>query len=462
MELERARSAAETAYTGERSIENADALIAALEREIEAKESQGIGEEQLGLLRKMGLKMVHERNALVLMDARTALRSIIDREYANIDMAYRTQLESGWFGMLSSGLTGSNPYEIERGKSENALFRAERLERKILKEAFDELHKGPYEADMGKVKEIAAKVEAGIRNINKVDTDTSHFDEEQEALTLTRNVSIAVITAPAAFVGGSAGAGIAGAARFGALQGAKVAFVSSGAGNVEDVQRGAKTVGEAVKDTSMDTAIGAGAGAVIGTGFAKGSQAVRGATQRMRSAPKARSESAPQAKPKTHSGAENASRQQTSTERTGAKARESAKSSHTETARERSSADRADPRGGPTEKPGARPRATEDAPQRGAETKATGTSAERPQSGFKRIDPRLNPDNIDDAYKILGLEKGAPRKAVEKAFRRLHFKYHPDIDRGLNPSIKDIYTQNGKIISSAHQTISKSWRNVEG
>ena len=46
-----------------------------------------------------------------------------------------------------------------------------------------------------------------------------------------------------------------------------------------------------------------------------------------------------------------------------------------------------------------------------------------------------NSSQIDKALKVLKLKRGASLKDIEKAYKRLALKYHPDICQGKNKSI---------------------------
>ncbi|MEI7510354.1 MAG: DnaJ domain-containing protein, partial [Flavobacterium sp.] len=61
-------------------------------------------------------------------------------------------------------------------------------------------------------------------------------------------------------------------------------------------------------------------------------------------------------------------------------------------------------------------------------------------------------DNIimqKDYYKILGINSGATKDEIKKAFRELAIKYHPDVNKSANATAKF------KEISEAYEALSK-------
>ncbi len=64
-------------------------------------------------------------------------------------------------------------------------------------------------------------------------------------------------------------------------------------------------------------------------------------------------------------------------------------------------------------------------------------------------------NQLDDAYKILGVSKETSKEDVKKAYRRLMSKHHPDklIAKGLPPDMIKLATQKTQQIKKAYDTI---------
>jgi curved DNA-binding protein CbpA len=228
---------------------------------------------------------------------------IIGREKTGIKEIKKNRASSGWFGALSRTLTLSDPYtlDIKNCKQKIAIMNTAK---KFLNEAKSILSSGK-ELDaksMGKVKTLVnqARRLAGMREVttafavsdqaptspgvNRVDTDTERYEVEQEALTVTKDVSVAVITSVGGGAMGAAaktGVGIRALAASGARVGGVSAGAVSGSENAYAVAQGEKSISEAVKDTAKDTAIGAGVGALAAPVGAAGRKMMAGARNKL-------------------------------------------------------------------------------------------------------------------------------------------------------------------------------------
>lgn len=76
------------------------------------------------------------------------------------------------------------------------------------------------------------------------------------------------------------------------------------------------------------------------------------------------------------------------------------------------------------------------------------------ESDFKSIKAEFFQSN-DKYYKILGLEKGATKEEVKKAYRKLAMKHHPDRVAHLGQEYVKIATEKFKTIQEAYQEVSK-------
>ena len=208
------------------------------------------------------------------------ISSILNREEGYMKHAEKAKEESGWFGWMHRGITQSDPYAVEINTAKRKASVA-RLRKKMQQESIGSLRYAQSPEDFATIAENIAILERSIKTLNRVDTDKSHFDLEESSLDVSRDVAVSLATLPAAFTGGSAAAGISGAARFGAVQGAKMAALNSGASNIEEVASGDKTVAEGVTSTVTDTAMGAATGALFGAGFYKGGEVMRKVSRRI-------------------------------------------------------------------------------------------------------------------------------------------------------------------------------------
>jgi len=68
-----------------------------------------------------------------------------------------------------------------------------------------------------------------------------------------------------------------------------------------------------------------------------------------------------------------------------------------------------------------------------------------------------NRQQIDNAYKVLGIEKSSTDRDIKKAYRKLMSQHHPDklVAKGLPPEMMEIAKQKAQDIQGAYELISK-------
>ncbi|MBW2193101.1 MAG: DnaJ domain-containing protein [Deltaproteobacteria bacterium] len=62
-------------------------------------------------------------------------------------------------------------------------------------------------------------------------------------------------------------------------------------------------------------------------------------------------------------------------------------------------------------------------------------------------------ETIKDSYTILGIERGAPREEIKKAYKQLASKYHPDKVNYLGDEFKKLAEERFKEIQKAYQEL---------
>ncbi|MDG1751020.1 MAG: co-chaperone DjlA [Thalassotalea sp.] len=66
-----------------------------------------------------------------------------------------------------------------------------------------------------------------------------------------------------------------------------------------------------------------------------------------------------------------------------------------------------------------------------------------------------NPQQLDNAYKLLGVDKSSSAQDIKKAYRKLMAQHHPDklVAKGLPPEMMDIAKQKTQDIQAAYEMI---------
>ena len=68
------------------------------------------------------------------------------------------------------------------------------------------------------------------------------------------------------------------------------------------------------------------------------------------------------------------------------------------------------------------------------------------------------PEQLDNAYKLLGIEQGASEREIKKSYKKLMAQHHPDklVAKGLPPEMMEVAKQKTQDIQSAYEMINKS------
>lgn len=72
----------------------------------------------------------------------------------------------------------------------------------------------------------------------------------------------------------------------------------------------------------------------------------------------------------------------------------------------------------------------------------------------------LNPKNLSDAYKILGVPQGAPLDECKKAYRHLCALFHPDKFARIDGILKQQAEESLKLVNAAWDTIEKALKDT--
>lgn len=77
-------------------------------------------------------------------------------------------------------------------------------------------------------------------------------------------------------------------------------------------------------------------------------------------------------------------------------------------------------------------------------------------SGSRQQTP--SPSQLDNAYKVLGVDKGADERTVKRAYKKLMSQHHPDklVAKGLPKEMMETAKQKTQDIQAAYELVSKS------
>jgi curved DNA-binding protein CbpA len=405
-------------------IEDADAQIAKIE---EVLGSLPGDDPRYIELQKRGVALVHTRNQMVLGNLKSRAKDMINREQSTIDGATQDKKASGWIGSVNRFLTLSDPYAIEIKKAKQKIGLIKNTQNILINTIEQELAKGPEKTDANKVNDLLGRVANSWRTVNRVDTDAEHFKVEQEAITVTRKVAIAVVTMPVAFVGAPASAGVGAVARFGAAKGAQMASLSSAASNIDEVEQGNKTVGEAIVDTTIDTGIGAATGAVMGAGLHQ----VGSVIGRMRGTPPgATAQPKVQPKPTSKTGPRETSGNNPNR---GPRSKPRAKRKST----------------GPKQKEGPKQNPNRNSQNRTRQRKrATPEEASRAQARTADRATQQKLRRVPQSWDDLGVPPNSSKEVVKSAYKKMSLKNHPDRNPG-----NEAATQSFKKAQEAYESL---------
>jgi len=69
-----------------------------------------------------------------------------------------------------------------------------------------------------------------------------------------------------------------------------------------------------------------------------------------------------------------------------------------------------------------------------------------------------SPQQLDNAYKLLGVKKDTPARDIKKAYKKLMAQHHPDklVAKGLPPEMMEAAKQKTQDIQAAYELVSKS------
>ena len=141
--------------------------------------------------------------------------NIENRERTTIKYAEDARKETGWFGAFHRALTLSDPYQIEINNSKNTLG-AMRTARGFLEDAERTNDPAQKIELLNQTRRLIGMREIGPRSgeiseqapktsgVNRTQTDRSHFELEQEAISVSRDVAIT-----GAVTAGTLGGGLA-------------------------------------------------------------------------------------------------------------------------------------------------------------------------------------------------------------------------------------------------------------
>lgn len=388
------------------------------------------------------------------------LNMVINRETSSIQSEQKERSSTGYFGKFHRGLTLSDPYEINIKNSKQIISHAS-LARKMLAQASNEtnpekkidlLNKarriaGLREVDHNfAVDENAKPASAGLNRVIK--DDNERYKTEQEAITASRDVGIAIATtAPTLGTGGAVlGTAARGTATLGktvaqgAILGGVTGTASGTAKGVDDVRRGEKTVSQAVKDTATEAGTGAVVGGVLGGAFhgiGKGVEKIKTARRAPKAGPsepagsgKAGPEAKPEPKAKPEAKEPNGASDKTnpnakSESKAGPKAKDSEKGKRTKPREE-----------------------TDRNPQEKSDAKNENPNHD---NGFHEIPDTAKP------WEILGVKPTATKDEVNQAWKKLAGKWANDKFNNMGMEIQEMAARNARKVNGARDYFKKTW-----
>ncbi len=89
-------------------------------------------------------------------------------------------------------------------------------------------------------------------------------------------------------------------------------------------------------------------------------------------------------------------------------------------------------------------------------TGQAGQGSQRQTGSSYREGPHQGQTEPQDAYDVLGVERGASQEEVKQAYRRLANRYHPDKVAHLGKEFQDLAEKRFKEIQSAYRELSNS------
>ncbi|HLD64234.1 MAG TPA: hypothetical protein VI913_05055, partial [Candidatus Peribacteraceae bacterium] len=221
----------------------------------------------------------------MIAEAEERLNTIIDSEEAQIKAIEDARRSAGAFGKFHRWLTKSDPYELDIKTCRNTIGAATHG-KNLLREAqaetntnaqADLINQARILSGLGEMNATNFDNPVGMRQVRAGDRAFHEqlLKDEQEAITVSRDVAVSTITT-AGTLGGGAAVNVLGkgghmaatttlaAMRSGAVIGGTIAAAESTAHNIDDVQRGEKDIKEATTDIAKDTMVGAALGAGLG------------------------------------------------------------------------------------------------------------------------------------------------------------------------------------------------------
>ena len=94
----------------------------------------------------------------------------------------------------------------------------------------------------------------------------------------------------------------------------------------------------------------------------------------------------------------------------------------------------------------------------GAAFHQDGSYQQRGQQGQQNYRQPAGPQQLTNAYKVLGMDKNSEFREIKKAYKKLMSQHHPDklIAKGLPPEMMEVAKQKTQDIQAAYDLISKN------